>query len=489
MEKSAFDIASKISASSIPTKANMQSLANKINEGFLEPQQGFELLSSEFCVSTQGFSVPFVSVCDVEKLLSSVNISKAGGPDNIPNWVLKEYSYELAPPVCDIINSSLCEGALPSIWKYADVTPLPKVTQVNDIKTDLRPISLTPTLSKVTEHFIVHYHVKPAVLKRLGSDQFGCIPNSSTTHALVNMVHVWARATDGQRNDVRAFMLDFKKAFDLIDHTLLMAKLCNYGINPFIINWIAKFLSNRFQRVKLAHDCQSEWKAVPAGVPQGTKLGPWLFIVMIDDLQVPSASGVVKYVDDTTIYEIVNKNLPSIAQTSVNEISTWSAANKFLIHPTKCKELRISFSLAPTERENVKVDGQEIDSVDSVKILGVVLQSNLKWNSHVSEVISKAAKRLYFLSQLKKANVDPTELIKFYTACIRSVLLYACQVFHYSLPEYLSNSMEKIQKRALRIIYGYNLPYREALSLSGLETLFQSRERHCKIFVLIFMGP
>ena len=88
----------------------------------------------------------------------------------------------------------------------------------------------------------------------------------------------------------------------------------------------------------------------------------------------PSASGVVKYVDDTTIYEIVNKNLPRIAQTSVNKTSTWSAVNKFLIHPTKCKELRISFSRAPTERENLKVDDQELDSVDSVKLLGVVLQ-------------------------------------------------------------------------------------------------------------------
>ena len=203
---------------------------------------------------------------------------------------------------------------------------------------------------------------------------------------------------------------------------------------------------------------------------------------MIDDLQVPSASGVVKYVDDTTIYEIVDRKSPSTAQASVNEISTWSTENKFLLHPKKCKELRISFSRESTERDSVTINGNVITPVESVKILGVTLQNDLKRNSHVSEVVNKDAKRLYFLSQLKRAKVDTANLVKFYTACIRSIIVYACQVFHHSLPDYLSNSLERIQKRALRIIYGYELPYDEALSLSGLETLFQCRERHCKTF-------
>ena len=102
-----------------------------------------------------------------------------------------------------------------------------------------------------------------------------------------------------------------------------MAKLSNYDINPYIINWIGNFLSNRNQRVKLAEDCLSEWSHTPSGVPQGTKLGPWLFIAMIDDLQVPTADGLYKYVDDTTTYGVVRKNLASQAQTIVDEISRW----------------------------------------------------------------------------------------------------------------------------------------------------------------------
>lgn len=121
----------------------------------------------------------------------------------------------------------------------------------------LRPISLTPTLSKVAEDFVVQLFVKPAVLKRIKPDQFGCVPNS-TVHALISMVHNWSKATDGSGADVRVFALDYRKAFDFIDHNLLISKLCRYEINPRIINWILDFLKIRKQRVKLGRDCYSE---------------------------------------------------------------------------------------------------------------------------------------------------------------------------------------------------------------------------------------
>ena len=128
-----------------------------------------------------------------------------------------------------------------------------------------------------------------------------------------------------------------------------------YKINPFVVNWICNFLSrlaisrlelycflsNRHQRVKLAKDCFSEYITVLAGVPQDTKLGPWLFIIMINDLEVTSSDGVFKYVDDTTTHEIVKQGKGSQAQTLLDKINDWSKANKFYLNPQKCKELQI----------------------------------------------------------------------------------------------------------------------------------------------------
>ena len=276
MSKPSIDIASKFIGESQTIKDKID-LANKINLAFLDPQKNYSKLSFTSKLDTSSHQIPFVTTETIAKQLSSLSVSKAAGPDDIPNWVLTDFAHILAPSVSLLINSSLAKEQLPHIWKCANITPLPKSSMLNDINTDLRPISLTPTISKIAEDYVVSNHVKPAVLNHIRSDQYGCIPQSSTTHALINLVHQWSKATDGMSSDVRVLIIDYRKAFYLIDHSLLITKLKTYGINPYIINWICDFLTNRQQRVKLASDLYSEWKDVVAGVPQGTKLGPWLF--------------------------------------------------------------------------------------------------------------------------------------------------------------------------------------------------------------------
>ena len=225
----------------------------------------------------------------------------------------------LSNTISDIISSSFAERRLPPSWKSADTVPIPKQKPIKDVNEHLRPISLTSILSKVVEEFAVAEYLRPSILKKIGDNQFGAIPKSSTTHALISMVHSWAKHTDGTGSTVRVVLFDYRKAFDLIDHPLLAGKLLALDIPVGVSFWVIDFLTDRTQRVKLEEDCLSEWRNVPAGVPQGTNLGPWLFILMIDDINT-SNTNLWRYVDDTTIAECVHKKEDSRIQSDVEEL-------------------------------------------------------------------------------------------------------------------------------------------------------------------------
>ncbi|XP_032238256.1 uncharacterized protein LOC116618539 [Nematostella vectensis] len=301
-------------------QAKLVRVANTINEAFLEPIGVFSPLPP----SAHAHFPPDVAL----QKLSALNPRKASGPDGIPGWVLNESADLLATSVTDILNCFFREARLPQSWKDANITPVPKQKPISDVNKHLRPIFLTPVLSKVAEDYVVEHFVKPAILAKVDRRQFGTVPGSNTTHALISMIHSWLSATDGNGATVRAILLDFRKAFDLIDHRILVDKLHAYDIPHSVISWIVDFLSCRRQRVKLGQDCFSEWGAISSGV--------------INDLD---AQGVDlwKYVDDTTLAEVVNKGEECTVQHSLDELSCKVATDRFQLNEAKCKELRISF--------------------------------------------------------------------------------------------------------------------------------------------------
>ena len=322
-------------------------------------------------------------------------------------------------------------------------------------------------------------YVKPAVLKVLDPNQYGAVPKSSTTQALIDMVHNWAKETDGNGATARVILFDYRKAFDLIDHSILVDKLGRLDLPNNIINWIIDFLSDRSQRIKLSEGCFSEWEPVPSGVPQGTKLGPWLFLVLINDLEISTSNTQLwKYVDDTTTSEIVAKGNESKSQLIANQVIQWSIDNRVQLNNDKCKELRISFARKSPEFNPILINGEELEIVQSAKLLGVTISHNLLWNNHITEIVKKAAKRLYFLVQLKRAKVPFSDLVLFYTTCVRSILTYAVPVFHYALTKYLKVELERIQKRALAIICP-SIAYNDALVLLGIPKITTYNEAIC----------
>ena len=226
------------------TDGDCDLLANTMNDFFVSVSDPLPRLNMSHKVFDVNEELPdqyVISVYTTFKALESVKANKGTGPDNIPAWVLRNYANVLAPPLTAIFNNSLREGILPMEWKMANVIPLPKTSPPVSIEKDIRPISLTPIAAKVYESIIMKW-VDETIEGEIDAKQFGGISGTSTTDVLVELVHMWYKATDKLNSYVRVVMLYFSKAFDLINHHLLLDKLQSYGLPAHILRWMATFL-------------------------------------------------------------------------------------------------------------------------------------------------------------------------------------------------------------------------------------------------------
>ena len=456
-------------------------LADMINESLQQVSEDLQPVCEEYLTST--VQVPDEFIISPEMVLARlerINVYKAPGPDNLPNWVLRDFAPFLCEPVCAIFNASVREGKVPLIWKKANVVPVAKVRPPVSMESDIRPISLTPTISKVLESMVGRW-ILDVVGSQLDDHQFGSLKGRSTTHALVDMLHHWNKALDDSQS-VRVLFIDYAKAFDHVDHGIVIEKLKSLGVPEVIVRWTTSFLCERQQRVKIS-DVVSNWTVLRGGMPQGSWLGPLIFIILIDDLRLRLCTH--KYLDDTTISETVEKDTESSMQQAADELIEWSENNRMNINCKKTKEM----ILGPLSKKSLSpllIAAKPVQRVTEYKLLGVTVNATLKWDDHVNAITSKAAKRLWFLKKLKRAGVDKQDLVYFFLTVIRPVLEYACSAWHTSLTKQQTTSLENIQRRALQIIAG-NIPYGEACCLFQLTSLSERRDSLCsKLFRQLF---
>lgn len=275
-------------------------------------------------------------------MLKNLNIYKSPGPDGISPRILKECSQVLSSPLALLFNTSFSLGQLPTMWKNANITPVYKKGNRN-LRENYRQISLTCILCKIAEKVVRNRVVDFWSDQNLfNPDQFAYLSGKSTLLQLLACYDDWAKARNCSKpTDV--IFLDMSKAFDSVPHERLLLKLNRYGIDGPLLQWFKHFLTNRMQRVVIRGKC-SDWTSVKSGVPQGTILGPILFIIYINDISTDLTSTVKIYADDTKIYRTISSpdvDIPAL-QSDLDRLSIW--ANKWQMHfnPDKCEVMRIT---------------------------------------------------------------------------------------------------------------------------------------------------
>ena len=269
-----------------------------------------------------------------------MDLSKSNGPDGIPARLLKKCCQEIAPSLCALFNLSLQTGRIASEWKSADVTPAHKRNSKKPAE-NYRPISLLPIVSKVLER-CVFSHFYHHVTRLINPAQHGFICNRSCVTQLLSVLHPIGQNLDNNtQTDV--LYLDLAKAFDSVDHTILLEKLRGYGVTGPVQCWCAGYLNDRTQRV-VVDGVTSSCSSVTSGVPQGSILGPLLFVLF--DLHVKNEPFL--YADDTKLHQIINSlhDCQSL-QRSLTNLDNWSNENELCFNAAKCEVLTITRKKTP----------------------------------------------------------------------------------------------------------------------------------------------
>lgn len=422
-----------------------------------------------------------VSTDGVRKMIRDLKKGKAPGPDGIRKEDLV-LDIELTSAILShIFQYSLDTGVLPSSWKLANVVPIFKKGD-RSVLSNYRPVSLTSIVCKLLEH-IVLCNINQCLNGILVNYQHGFRHGLSCTTQLVTTIH--DIMTLVEKNDtVHTAVLDFAKAFDKVSHQLLMKKLLKTGISLDIVKWIQNFLTDRFQRVVM-EGVESRLLSVTSGVPQGSVLGPTLFLVYINDIgEMLKFCKIRLFADDALLYASVNNQLNADCfQKDLDILERWCEDWKMVFNVGKCQIVKFGDQGQNTYGQYT-LSGRPIATARQFTYLGVQITDHFSWEEHIDQIAGKACQRLGMLKSVLYGAPRAVKRVAYVTLC-RPLLEYACEVWDPYLSKHV-DKLEMIQRRAVRFIAG--LKGRDGVSAArealGLE-LLQNRRKTSRTKLLL----
>ena len=437
----------KVNGNSI---SNPKDKANELNKQFESVFTREGPLTNDLLPDTS----PYPEMEDIEitepgvrKMLEKLQVHKASGPDEIGPQVLKNLTSTIAPILTIIYRRSYETGSIPDDWRMANVVPAYKKGK-NSLPSNYRPISLTCIACKMMEHIITSSIMKHAswnsILYQL---QHGFRDRRSCeTQLLEFQADVLKNMKDGMQTDV--LIMDFSKAFDKVSHNHLLEKLKFYGIRGKTNTWIRDFLSNRRQVVVVEGEKSYEAE-VKSGVPQGSVLGPSLFLFYINDIEDNMESTVRLFADDTIVYLAVSSTQDAeTLQNDLNKLGNWERKWHMEFHPEKCEVLTITRKRKPIVHNYTLHGGHTLEHVENAKYLGITMTKDFRWNTHIDNITSKANQTLGFLRRNVQINC-PRIKTAAYQTLVWPLLEYAPTVWD---PHTQANirKIEMVQRRAAR---------------------------------------
>ena len=416
-----------------------------------------------------------IGVEAVRDMLKNINVNKSLGPDDIHPRILHELADILSAPITILFNRSIQGEELPDDWKLQFVSPIYKKGQ-RSLAENYRPISLTCILCKILES-MVRTEVLTHLLTNnvLSTRQFGFINGRSTTLQLLHFLDLCTQSIV-QGNVVDTIYFDFKKAFDMVPHKRLVAKLESYGIKGKLLRWIEEFLTGRQQYVIVNGEKSSPGR-VTSGIPQGTVLGPLLFVVYINDiLENLSAEGFL-FADDTKIFRAITSRDDSLnLQSDIDALEKWSKKWGMEFNRKKCHVLSLGKFENTKHTHRYQLGGDEIEHVFMEKDLGITIDSELTYEEHIANKV-RVANGIVGLMRRSFSYLDPMSFKKLFCAFVRPHLEYGQSVWAPHLQKNI-NALEKVQIRATKLVDGLkNLEYEERLRRCDLTTLRFRRMR------------